>query len=203
MGMRIQKVMGFGLDDLETTERGTITDYRISDSFKYLNTVEGHDLLDSKYTSEAYEAFIQQKKKEMPPTLFFPRYDEFPNWITPNECVSYESEFGLSNVIVLTPPEKFPRWKRRNDDIDWADEVSDIKTEVKVLKDRGAPGYDQFKWDPLMKLILLQHSTPIREFRKADWWVPYDVSLLCEFMNIFEDPCHIQTLKPMLYTYWA
>jgi hypothetical protein len=120
MGIRCRKVLGYGLTDVQHSEdRYTITDGRI-------NVERLGNLLAGDPTVDGYAAFLQANKDR----------DERGSWglldawtVRDNdhrrrldECVIWNGEFGLPNVLVVQPLAMHD-WDRYDDPIDYVEET--------------------------------------------------------------------------------
>lgn len=145
MGIRIHKVLGYGLTDLQVAD-GKIVDPRINPKsvllsyskssklepyLEYLRDRASGKHDGTKDISAQIEAtFIEQLsgKKKQPKA-------------TPYDCVTWETEGGLPNVFVLTPLGLVNEWHRWDDTIDYYEAEGNPEPGLKLLK-TGAYPYD-------------------------------------------------------------
>lgn len=120
MGIRINKVIGYGLTDV-VTENGVITDPRINaDSFLLTGRGEDEDVA-------PYQDWLKQRLTEDPEADFDVRMDlaMLEHSDNPRDVwrlVTYEEEYGLPHVLVVRPA-GFPEWCRYDDPIDYQEEI--------------------------------------------------------------------------------
>lgn len=124
MGIRIHKVLGYGLSDVKTNSSGEINDPRINAKSPLVNWRESK----SKKDLTSYLDFVAKKIDADPDDfdadfeLFFLRAQienpskEMPN---PYDTVTHEGEGGMERVLMLTPIMELKEWQRSDDTIDY------------------------------------------------------------------------------------
>jgi hypothetical protein len=132
MGIRIHKVIGYGLTDIEAdTEKWQITDPR----FNQNGWLCGHD--ENKYSLDGFVEYIKTRLAQIDEEDFdhfdlrmllhtlenVNRYD-FYNYVI------YDMEFGEPNVAVFIPPGAGD-WQRYDDMIDYYDPVNSDENGIK------------------------------------------------------------------------
>jgi len=138
MGIRIHKILGYGLDDVEFDgENWKVTDSRFAED-GYLNV--DWEERENIFTDEGFDEYLsniveneneedglwsglgilrnlrQQAKDEEDKWSKKGRYS---NKDSISNCVVHEPEFGMSNVMVFTPPVFGKNWQRYDDIIDY------------------------------------------------------------------------------------
>jgi len=140
MGIRIHKVLGYGLVDLKTKEvdkYGTreVDDPRFNpNGWWHTDWSERED----RWTTEGFKQHCQRLVDESDPyehfalALMLQRDFEESHFRDIHYCVSYENEGGLPDVVTFTPFTD-NRWTRYDDTIDYYDAGIGIEPSVKVL----------------------------------------------------------------------
>lgn len=144
MGNRIHKIMGYGLDDLETTKTGKIIDPRINANSILLD----EDALSEKYKSvrealEDYKAYLKENKDRggMDSVREIDKFSDSSFF----NMVSHAPEGGLKKVLCITPLSSLSTygWRRVDDSIDYA-EASLLKNPLKPTVKTFAGGFYPF-----------------------------------------------------------
>lgn len=121
MGIRVHKLLGYGLTDVQSDDPGyKITDERINTESPGLN-FEAPTI--SEYRSWL-EARREQDGLETDLELSFLREPEpgDPKFSL-DDAVVWNGEYGLSNVLVISPPTYQRKWSRYDDAIDYIEET--------------------------------------------------------------------------------
>lgn len=175
MGIRVHKVIGYGLIDLKC-KKHTIVDPRINPD-GYLGG--DWERKENDYTKEGYVKFLNKlhdsikitRKKDANCTRaeldqkwakFNVRWElnwfkdgslaeHLKNW-TPWQSVIHQSEYGLPNVLLICPPEQLESWRHYDDTIDYYEENLRRENGEEVwnryqLLPNGAYPYDSFYID--------------------------------------------------------
>ncbi len=127
MGIRIHKILGYGLTNVKHT--GT-SSCQIADPRFNPNGYMGVDYeeREERWTMEGYKIFLQNKYEEMKDSNEFGSF----NYLMEKECIkseylhrsiTYDAEFGLSNVFCLTPASQINQWYRYDDMLDYVENV--------------------------------------------------------------------------------
>lgn len=184
MGIRIKKMLGYGLTDLQCTDRGAIIDHRInmdstfvaySDFSKRTNPTDYLDwLLDGNSVAEhgtmdTWLAKRYEKEGSLP--------DGFYNdWYS--HIVHGGGDYGQDNVLCIRPLSARD-WYRNDDIIDYteADFAKDWAGDVRVL-DTGIYPYtpdfmdavtgEHIKWDDLQLWTLAKNDESERPVERMD-----------------------------------
>ena len=121
MGIRIHKVLGYGLTNIGI-ENGIINDPRFSASSVIAGDFEARE----DYTNEGFLKFIEDKKKLYNPesrTYDFAWLNSYLkdnlNKIDFTRLFIHDAEYGLGNVFCCVPLMLFDQWYRYDDTIDY------------------------------------------------------------------------------------
>lgn len=232
MGIRIHKMIGYGLTDVRCAD-GRITDPRINASSRlfetensilpeYLEYVEGTNEAKEEFGDAALEA--QMLREHMEPVAGF-------NW-----PFFWDSEFGDPSVLLLRPV-AFPEWHRYDNAIDYAEETAvhspnrprverlpigiypftgclmDARTGLdfeqriantfrQILFRRDRGNADREKFLKLAAKALGFDSVAEAE-RCVVPTVPGDIRRLAAWGELFTQPDGWKDLRPLLYVYWS
>ena len=230
MGIRIHKVLGYGLDDVKyDKEKWKIDDHRINTKAAFIGGDDKEDDY-SKYTSEGY---IEWLKENATGKFHFDialnlksRQDQI------HDCIHYDPEYGESNVLVFRPL-SCPDWSRYDDSIDyaqsaylseqvcgnsvglineglypWIGEYMDKRTgetlDKKIMwwiRSKNDNADDIHHLDALAECFgFKDHKEALENVRPT---IPEPIIDLCRYLNIFNDEKYIRQLRPMIYTYWS
>jgi hypothetical protein len=120
MGIRVHKLLGYGLTDVKTDETTghRITDARINSNSSALNweapsISEYREWLEARSKTGDIETDVELSM------LLRPEPNE--RGLDLEDAVTHNGEFGLPNVLVISPP-TFRSWSRFDDMIDWIEE---------------------------------------------------------------------------------
>lgn len=233
MGIRVHKVLGWGLTDLD---KGYQADPRVN----WASPLLGHD--DKMPGASEYWHWLEAWREAAGDKFSFSldwallRHDEKRREKDLYGCVVYEHEYGLPEVLVIRPVTK-DDWSRFDDDIDYMTETypwsaDSQKNRVQVFDHPPFPfnGFYMDKRDgrklpdAVFPWWQLQNGTRDREFREqaADLFaremgfaghaeaaenvvpqVPEEIRDLAEFGQLFTHAGTWRQLRPLLYTYWA
>lgn len=120
MGIRIHRVMGYGLTDVKVGGQWHIDDERFNPDSPLLS-----DDLDP--TIDEYMEWIQQRRDDpdyaypltIEPVLFKEmkgRKERLPEL---RDGIIWDAEYGIGNVFVILPLSMHKQWHRSDDSIDW------------------------------------------------------------------------------------
>jgi hypothetical protein len=232
MGIRIRKMMGYGLTDVVKNDprlnhSAPVFDYALSgrkalDAYIARSVTEGH--------ADAARGLVKAQEEDLGRVSF-----------NVQECVQWgTSDGGLKNVLCVRPL-AWEDWYRFDDAIDWVEQSHSKKSQrdkVKVLPHGIYPhvGYmdartgervsnDVFAWIRLQS-YLRDHPKKRRVVEKdpsalddlaaragftdnaeAEAFcvpiVPDEVRWMLEFTEVFNSPDTWLQLRPMVYTWWA
>lgn len=229
MGIRIHKVLGYGLTDLKTDKEGKITDPRINP--------EGWLLTDWEYkediwTIEGYRDWLKKHLKEhekgteghfnytMELSLLRERMKKRRKPDLGYRHIIHDSEFGLANVLCITPM-FHDDWNRYDDIIDYT-ESGGMRDYVKLIRSGIYPYNGSFwdsrdgrrvdgqrlNWAPNKEdRARVAQELGFKNLRECNRYmrpiVPAPIRMLCEYCQIFTKTEFVRRLKPMLYVFWS
>jgi len=237
MGIRINKTLGYGIADVKTNKDGEIIDKRFT-----------KDFIKNKWeVSEGFADWVKKYRKEavIMLTAFLgvdPHHANFHLQILTNgsygkdalegNVLHYDSEFGLGNVMLLTPPEG-KEWHRHDDIIDYVESetAEPIYTDLFLEKHRcGIYPYEGMMLIPGRKNLIPKNNgtmasqdynlllgrwnkdlpaytkdKKLLKHLKEDWVpkIPETVLLFSLYARMFVNPMTIYEFHPMIYTYWG
>lgn len=226
MSIRVHKVLGYGLDDLQENDPRLLSNL--------YNVIEN---IDSKRMIKEFYMWYDMKEYEVPHgqkyndsiCLQFPTHR--PDSFRP---IYYEPEFGLENVLLFVPW-GYENYYRYDNIIDWVEETytqsEPQNPNIKILNNGIYPHTGRIKlngekitgdYNERMMSIYDQEEFRLKYPEKLTAWldtlgfstyneyqektrpdVPFDIYLLAKFLNVFVDPNIVWTFKPMIYTYWS
>lgn len=216
MGIRIHKILGYGLDDIQV-DGYNLVDPRINiENFNNIWNLTLDDYKEFVKEDVVESAMINQVKN---------------TWFHP---IIHDAEYGIPNVLCVTPPGY--GWSRHDDIIDWVEEtyIKDPRNEngkdwYEMLPDgifpfnglyMNANTNENFMGDQhhlagmfkrssfagLMEdavAIELGFSSAEEAVEKIVPSIPDSVINVCKFIEIFNNEEDIFSLRPMIYCYWA
>ena len=233
MGIRVNKLLGYGLTDVKT-EGLKIVDERFNPD-GYLGC--GFSRQNSEFNFASFMEFWKENQAKKWSDFQITEVSiresvksgksQYPEMY---RSVAYESESGLPNVMVVTPPSCINHgWRRRDDIIDWCEETEIYNGESRIL----TMPFGIFPWSGSFchadgeRWVGLQHSL-VLEFMRKDRFetreslskelgfssveeaqkdilplIPEEVQVLCKYLKLFNDEKTIRTLIPMMYVYWS
>lgn len=131
MGIRINKVLGYGLTDIKTTGKYNeiLDDSRINMKGYFGSDDYGKE---DNFTDDGFDAYLDAHKEDpddIMNDLSVLRHlrdrqsTDYPHNYTTGirHRMIYDSEFGMPNVMVFQPPVFGNEWSRRDDIIDYYD----------------------------------------------------------------------------------
>lgn len=141
MGIRIHKVLGYGLTDVQFDEKNwEMTDPRFNQEGYFGNAyIDGRE---EKFNDKGFDKHVsnvvgdvgdnfhdlyimqRERKKALVENGHTNKAGEhFYNYKDSiDNCVTYDSEYGDSNIMVFAPPYWSKQWKRYDDIIDYYDD---------------------------------------------------------------------------------
>jgi len=158
VGIRIHKVMGWGLNNIVTDEKGEVIDPRIDTTF-----FQSEDYWEKMSNIEKFMKYLKNNKEECTNLLktvessprdnsgnrgfeiniflslwehSFKKHKEgkgFYNYC--NNSITYEPEFGKKEILLFTPI-SCDNWSRSNDSIDYYEAGENMEITIKDLTDR-------------------------------------------------------------------
>ena len=226
MGIRIHKILGFGLNDVAVNEAtSSINDKRLN----FEN--------DPWYNSIDVRAFYQwwvdneeDKHNKFYAEMYLKNLEEGHIDTSVERFGFYEDEGGLSNVLVFIAPSVANEWFRYDDAIDYYEARPDLEPTVQIINRTIFP-WDTY-WDittiPPKKLDGTQFQTFVsytqsledENFKIANMFaemlieerinidkvrpsIPPEIVALVKYIKIFKEDKYIYEMKPMIYTYWS
>lgn len=223
MGIRINKVLGYGLNDLKKN------DPRINPLGWFGNEtswLEQEEL----WTKERFLIYYKNH-------IEWPLYlGEIEKCFKLHNTVIHNEEYGMSNVLCISPP-WFKDWSRYDDIIDYLEAGCSPRNKCKVLTYGIWPYVGRFTdlrthtdaddfarefWFNLNSaqkvkkkqreahLLLAEKYAELMGFSDVEVAkrmlvprVPDEIELLCRWLCLFNNDNTIFELKPMIYTYWS
>lgn len=225
MGIRINKVLGYGLTNVQTQD-DEIIDPRFSKK-SILNDDE-----DSYYSINNYITWLEQKKNEenkFEICLEIKSLEDFKDSDL-DRCFVHGTEYMNPKVFCCIPACCYSQWSRHDDMIDYIEANRTAKNKVKKINsplypwlsywdNRDGREIKQYAFEFLRNVNYFKKNkrpydgnelaqlmgfedmeTCIRHMRPM---VPETVQLQLEYANIFTDPKIVYQLEPILYTYWT
>lgn len=230
MGIRINKVIGYGLDDV-ATENGAISDPRINPDSPLLTGIDdgGDDYWT--FLGKAAEAGDETARNDLLMMKMFTDQEADTRWL-----VTHQAEYGLPNVLVVRPV-GFPNWRRHDDPIDYQEEVlrddhpdprvvrplgglypfdglhMDVRTGERIggtmvnTWRRAASSTSKNEENRLAVLDLLARGLGYADHDEAERFVapfvPHEVRHVCAWGKLFTSKEVCFQLRPLIYAYWA
>lgn len=229
MGIRIHKVIGWGLKDVKC-KKSEISDPR----FSKLSPIAGdYEERENKFTKDNYLKWLSKKKVD--------KCDKFDlemeiGWIKKEEndnftgCFIHGTEYLMPNVFCCIPLLNYKSWRRFDDTIDYY-EKRNCKNSVKML---NTPIYPYLRYCDNRDGRIIDYQFAVEFARRvnsrrkdiSDVYldsianscgfdnhqdaqkyispvVPNCMKFMVEFSEVFTDNSTIFQLKPMIYTYWS
>lgn len=229
MGIRIHKVLGYGLTDIYYDN--IADDPRFNPYGFFISEQNEKDFpikqfyveleLITRDSSAPFDLFLlkqQIKQKEL--TDF-------------HGVMVHDPEFGLKSVCVFIPPTEIDNWHRYDNIIDYIEACNNANgfNHVQKLSKPIYP-YDAYmdtrtfppkpvdrimrelrvmvnnpkitKWVSNDKITEMYGFKSVEDFKaKVVPLVPRELVETLRFLKIFRDPNTIYSLRPMIYTYWS
>ncbi|MBD3004868.1 hypothetical protein [Streptomyces sp. 5-10] len=230
MGIRINKVLGYGLTDVRVEGQWRIADPRVNSNSHLLTHVEPEQSYLS-YLAELaeggdFDAELEEGMLRMAGERGAVSFD----------VCTWDAEYGLPNVLVVRPADS-PQWHRRDDPIDYEEECAkpggtepritptvggifpysglhmDTRTGERIQDTtvntwrqviNGKAGSDEERskiLDMLAQVMGYENNAEAEQFIAP--WVPDDVRRICTWGGLFTSPEVCFQLRPMIYTYWS
>lgn len=232
MGIRIHKVIGYGLTDVKT--RGyKIADGRINRKSMLLSDEE------SRFDALDYFEWVKKKNEIRKDNEDYVSLNLDGMWLSPAEAQQeyskvrnyhlchWGSEYMMKNVLCLIPLSEHKNWFRFDDIMDYIE--SDGENQVKILKN-GIYPYEGLmdarngqllksselnmwrfmhrnKGDYTLELDIISQQLGFADYAEANANivpnVPAPIRDLVEYSRLFTNPDTIYQLRPMIYEYWS
>jgi hypothetical protein len=226
MGIRVHKMMGYGLTDLVESDPRINWD---SPLFKYELYKDEHvdaylELAKDRDAISLDAMMVRQQRAGKLPGAG--RYEV-------QSCFEWGTvDGGLKNVLCVRPL-TMSDWYRYDDAIDYAEQTyfseDEQRDDIKVSHYALYPfdSYmdsrtgdriksDIYAWLRARNSKVLKNISALDELARHGGfashvdalthcvaYVPEELRALCEFTEVFTDPATILALRPMLYTWWA
>jgi hypothetical protein len=232
MGIRVNKVLGYGITDIKLDKNENIIDERTNQDILYG--------IDNYFYIEDFIDYVkEQDNNKISKTLLISNI----NSLKGNEkiednlfnLITYDYEYGSDKTLLITPISCL-HWSRRDDTIDYHEEtvLYNQRTSIVELKNGifpwtgsyisrktgerftntgNVPKYSiahQFMiTEPEKDELRLEYAKSLN-YKSIDEaeddigiFIPDEVRLFCEFTKLFTDNKYINYLKPLLYVYWS
>lgn len=215
MGIRIHKILGYGLIDVEHGKHD-IADGRFTKKF-----INSYKTYPDVWKFEDYKKWLQ-KFSDFESRFEVASLQNLDSDIS--RCFVYDGEYGDPNVFMVIPPAHRGNWYRYDDIIDYYEEsVKNGSVNWHKHLNYGIYPYSSAFMDSRTGRRV-KHSTMLgqvdkkvaNEVAKKDGFASYDdakkyiapevpkcVELVCKFCKVFRTQKTILQLRPMLYTYWS
>ncbi|MER6605817.1 hypothetical protein ABT282_07840 [Streptomyces sp. NPDC000927] len=229
MGIRIHKVLGYGLTNVRTVD-GEIEDQRINpDSHFLTDSIPSHKYQD--YLADLADAGDESAELELD------LLDMAPSKEADTSHLCTWGKVSNAPHILLVQPVGFPRWRRHDDPIDYEQEVlredhpspnvtrtvsgihpfsaqyMDVRTGEKLAGETVMTWHrfqeGKHSDEDLRQRILdkIAQGLGYKDHAEAESliapMVPEEVRRVCAWGQIFTKPEVCFELRPMIYTYWA
>ena len=233
MGIRVNKVIGYGWTDVKTDADGQITDKRFNPKGAALAAYD-KQVKTKRWSAAAYfrrvesvfratvgkrkpcpimerSAIVTERRRQEESEQAQRNNEhiiyEGDGW-HPHEAMVHEAEFGLPNVFVLVTYAGRKDWRRHDDTIDYAEESTTHRAEPRVLllPDGIYPHTGgAYRHRKTGKLIGVEDYRYLEDRLPYVAEVPEDIKVLAKHLELFdpERPKLVDTLVPLLYVYWA
>lgn len=227
MGLRIVKMMGYGLTDVKSSKE-VIADPRINSNSVLLNWNDSN--VPKRWQVINYRKWLIEKSEDKD-VIVKAEYLIESNWIKDhngdiNRCLIWKPECN-KKILCLMPMSSTDQWFRYDDPIDYYEENGTPRNKVKILP-HGIFPYTGFfihkqtkqaiesqlasayfrleknlKKERLLfaKLMKFESLQDCEDNLISD--IPNPLKMLCEYTRLFNDPDTVYQLKPMIYTYWC
>lgn len=230
MGIRVHKLLGWGLTDVKC-KNGKIDDPRFSSFSPVAGDYEDRE---NKFTLENYKNWLKKKKRkdkdwQLSWELSGVEKEEKDNLM---RCFVHDAEYGNPKVFCCIPVLNFQEWFRYDDLIDYYEVSLTGKGPINKAKILDVPIYphlgfmdsrdgrkvdDQYSFcfsrerktknKNMIELDRLAKESGFSNYEEAQKYfspiVCPSVRYMVEFANVFVDNNTIFQMKPMIYTYWS
>lgn len=223
MGLRVNKVLGWGLTDM------TSNDFRINNYDLFRN---------NQYSIEGFKKYWESNHiNEMEYWLF--KKNDLKD-ISISHCISYDPEI-LSNVLVITPVSKIKKWQRIDDIIDYQEETHNcnqlhhyqifdfgifpwigsfcnsqgnrwtntkekpyhsVASEFIKIKNNKELNTDKKNNSLLSLAKSIGYNTVEEANKNIISVIPEEIQMMCNYLELFKNYQTIYQLRPMIYVFW-
>jgi hypothetical protein len=163
MGIRVHKVMGYGLTDVKC-DKYNIADPRVNPEGIFCD-------YETEFKVEDFMAFLKKEAKRKDIDTWHASFEfaflrdlkKMKSSLDPKRCFVYDGEYGLNNVLLVVPLSRKHEWFRYDNAIDYAEESNRGRVEknyqcinhVREIPEGFHPWENQY-WDK-------------RTFKKIPW----------------------------------
>lgn len=220
MGMRVHKVIGYGLDDLEY-DGDELIDKRLNLKDGYLaldpdkaETDEEFEEIENRFSLENYIKELDRIGKEetlKDCTGYGYPFDKkcLKEWQI-SDSIIHIDYFGPSQILLFIPPGKthdYDPWLRWDASIDYIQE-QDKDGPKHYHKDilGGIYPYNGLWQDGEGNRISYAEAHGMAKRNLDKGWrpmVPQSIVHLCKWTKVFSDDKYIHSMKPMFMVYWC
>ena len=209
MGIRVHKLVGYGLTDVKTRKHRIADDRFNPDGFATARDISEEDF-DARWSEEGYKQFLRR--------LDLVGYDKLvrDNELNNNTPWSiyrafiHQGEFGLPNVAVIIPPSLLKSWFRYDDIVDWVEETAAHEQMSRVVEISGGiypytarvDAATRCVYTSEVDVLVLGDQDP-EAFNRLRPEIPPGVRWLASYLELFRDPATVDELRPLLYVYWS
>jgi hypothetical protein len=233
VGIRVHKILGYGLTDVTHTD-WDIADPRINPDSFWVTRSEPETTY-FEFLTEKLSKVEGDRDFALELELHFHRDQEEDGT---DSFTWKNAETGLPNVLIVRPI-GHPRWYRFDDPLDYEEEYlrgssmvhrvdllesgphpyeglyMDAETGERLTNDgaviswrrllRKLPEDDSDKRMRLLDMLAtaIGYESHDEAMRRVVPLVPEEVRRVCEWAGLFTSPTGWKDLRPMLYTYWA
>lgn len=221
MGTRIKKILGYGLSDVEA-DGYELKDERINPESPLLGSeMKMKDYLTFLKGRNSFESYMERSM------ISQEEHDDQDL----RSVLTWDPEYGVPNVLVITPLGYTGSWKRYDDSIDYAehfmvkdastdpvvheitsglfpysgymDRITGEKTDTKVhfWKTLLASDVDESVLEAAS--LTLGYESTGQAVDRIVPLVPLEVKMIAEFGKLFRDPDAWKQLRPMIYTLFS
>ncbi len=224
MGIRITKVLGYALTDVEI-KNNQLADERIN----FDQTKDDRSLDSFLKFCNSQDDIIDFERQIFKGCLITGNIDD---------CVTFNLEDSENNILMFTPHTSFNTWIRHDDIIDYMEAVNNgemcnqyinlpfgIFPWISSFQDINGLRFtnDNIPKAKIVHEIIRNYYSKERNIRQLNILIshleryktideaisnifpiiPKEVIYLCKFLNIFKEESTIYQLRPILYTYWS
>lgn len=230
MGIRIKKILGYGLTDIVKNDERFAR--QPNDAWEW---IDEHD----QEFVPAYLTWVREQRDETDRhpleaiMLGSAQTDRKRYRGNPTEMFTYNDEFGDPAVMCVTPA-CCPDWTRHDDMLDYCEHTIDHQDDGAVPIVRPYPG-SLYPWNDYVDVrtgrtvrdafdirrtgkylrpraheevcpeILTRNGFTSFDDAEANLapMIPSSVRFLCEWAGLFKEPKSVYLLRPLIYSYWS
>lgn len=230
MGIRVNKMLGYGLTNVKCRRNGFINDERFNLEDGYFSrNVDQEEYSIKKFTEHLKKIVDEDKKKNGFSMLEFEAVELKSKKYEFYDVIDHDSEFGKPSVVLFRPFLK--DWKRHDDIIDYIELDATPISKVKKIKRSLYPydGYINLKTKlnyilsdkekiQLHEVLRMSEYLNDEQMTKAAIHygfidkedmlknivpiVPTIIHEYCKWLKVFKNPDTVYELTPLIYTIW-